>query len=504
MAFRLGKPILAMLAIAFVCGVVIALRPAPMPAELEFWVFADAHAATYRALQGEFERSVGKSLHVDHVTNLALNMRLTALLMSGDSGQTPPDAVEIEIASIGRYFRAPADEVGFLPLNERLETSGLREIRSVSDSGQRGWNARLVADGLIYTHDGTRWVRNPSRTRPDAWIDRIVRSRFAPWSKGGVIFGVPHDVHPLTISYRHDLFSEAGVDLESARTWPEFHEKCLAFQNYWRSRGYRNRHAMELPLAAADNVIVMLLQRHINVVDNFDRIHVADPKVAETIAFYARLVAGDRKIGAESSGGPGVWAGDIIAGNTCAFVTPDWKTNDLRAYAPSMAGKLRMMPLPVFEPSDARTSTWGGTMAGIPRRCKDPDAAWKLIEFMYFSDRGLEMRRAQGNILPPLTEEYAKPGYHQPDPFFGGQKVDELYAELALEIPERYVSPLTVAAQVAVGLVLGRAVDYVRERGPAGLEAACQKWCDEADRELRRRMQHGRWQPDETPAEPGP
>ena len=325
----------------------------------------------------------------------------------------------------------------------------------------------------------------------------LVRSRFAPWSKGGVIFGVPHDVHPVTLTYRQDLFAEAGIDLAPTRTWSEFHEKCLAFQAYWRRRGYVNRHAMELPLAAADDVIVMLLQRHVNVVDNYDRIHVADPKVAQTIAFYAQLVAGRRRSGAESSGAPGVWAGDIVAGNTCAFVTPDWRTDDLKSYAPSMAGKLRMMPLPVFEEGDARTSTWGGTMAGIPRRCKDPDAAWKLIEFMYFSDAGLAMRRTRSNILPPLQEEYAKPGYHRPDPYFGGQKVDELYADLAMEIPERYVSPLTVAAQVAVGLVLGRAVDYVRERGPDGLEAACQTWLNEADRELRRRLEHGRWEPDE-------
>jgi hypothetical protein len=138
-------------------------------------------------------------------------------------------------------------------------------------------------------------------------------------------------------------------------------------------------------------------------------------------------------------------------------------------------------------------------MAGIPRHCKDPDAAWRLIEFMYFSDAGLAARRARGNILPPLPEEYAKPAYHQPDPYFGGQKVDELYARLALEIPERYVSPLTVAAQVAVALVVGRAVDYVRERGPAGLEKACQAWAEEADQELRRRLRHGRWEPDEEP-----
>jgi hypothetical protein len=141
-------------------------------------------------------------------------------------------------------------------------------------------------------------------------------------------------------------------------------------------------------------------------------------------------------------------------------------------------------------------------MIGIPRRCKDPDAAWTLIEFLYFSDAGLDMRRAQSNILPPLAEEYAKPAYHRPDSYFGGQKVDELYAELATEIPDRYVSPLTVAAQVAVGLVLGRAVDYVRQHGPEGLEAACQRWLNEADDELHRRLEHGRWEPEE-PALPG-
>ena len=60
---------------------------------------------------------------------------------------------------------------------------------------------------------------------------------------------------------------------------------------------------MELPLVSAENVIVMLLQRGVNVVDNNDEIHVRDPRVAQTIAFYAQLVAGPRTIGVESSGG---------------------------------------------------------------------------------------------------------------------------------------------------------------------------------------------------------
>ena len=492
MDFHLGKPIAVMLAVAAASGAAILLRPTPPEADVTFWVFADAHARTYRDLRPAYETRTGHTLRIDLVTNMALNMRLTSLAMSGDAGERPPDAVEIEIGSIGRYFGVPVEQVAFVPLNDRLANSGFREIASPDAPGRRGWSARLATDGAMYTHDGARWVLNKNRTRPDAWIDRIVRSRFAPWTKAGQIFGVPHDVHPVTITYRHDLFAEAGIDLAAARTWPEFHERCLEFERYWRSRGHRDRHAMELPMASAENVIIMLLQRGVNVVDDYDRTHLTDPRVAHTVAFYAQLVAGPRRIGVESSGGMGVWARDLIDGNTCALVTPDWKVNDLKAFAPSLAGKVRMMPLPVFDPSDARTSTWGGTMAGIPRRCADPDRAWRLIEFLYLSDEARDMRRAHSNIIPPLPEEYGLPEYHRPDPYFGGQRIDALYAELATEIPPRYVSPLTVGGQIAVGVVLGRAVDYVRDRGTEGLESACAKWLAELDDELRARQAHGR------------
>ena len=34
-----------------------------------------------------------------------------------------------------------------------------------------------------------------------------------------MIFGVPHDVHPTTLTYRDDLFRQAGIDLSQAKTW---------------------------------------------------------------------------------------------------------------------------------------------------------------------------------------------------------------------------------------------------------------------------------------------
>src|SRR5204863_8700150 len=112
-----------------------------------------------------------------------------------------------------------------------------------------------------------------------------------------------------------------------------------------------------------------------------------------------------------------------------------------------LSGKVAMMPLPRFDPSDARTASWGGTMLGITRACPNPDLAWRLLEMLYLDHEAIEVRRHYSAILPPIRKYWADPVYHHPDPYFGGQKVMELYVELADELPPRYVTPFTLIAQ---------------------------------------------------------
>ena len=112
-------------------------------------------------------------------------------------------------------------------------------------------------------------------------------------------------------------------------------------------------------------------------------------------------------------------------------------------------------------------------MIGIPRGCRDPDESWKLIEFLYLSDMGLDARRNEGDTVSPLMERWNDPIVQQPDPFFGGQQVRALYVNLARQIPPRNVTPITNVAQITLSIVLGNAVEYVRDRGVVGLEDAC-------------------------------
>jgi arabinosaccharide transport system substrate-binding protein len=441
MSFHLGKPILVMIIIAMITGAAVALRPRYRQADLTMWIFAQSHYKSFEPLIPSFQKENNVRLNLELLSFQAEQMRLRSLFMSDVRNPQIPDIAEVEISQVGMFFRAPAKDMGFMPLNDILRQTG--------------------------------------------WLDKILPQRLASFTKDGLIFGVPHDVHPVTITYRYDLFKEAGVDLESAKTWAEFHTQCEKFERYWQQqRGMRYRHAIELPVADSGYIIAMLLQRGINVIDNENRIHIDDPKVANTMAFYAQLVAGPRRVAAQASGGTGSFTKDIIDGNLCAMITPDWRVGYIKIWAPELKGKLRMMPLPIFEPGDIPTSTWGGTMIGITKAAKQPEVCWKLIEKFYFSKEGLVARRRETDILPPVITLWDDPVYHEPDPFFGGQRGQELFIKLGRQIPRRYVTPATPLASAELTAVLTHAVSYLNDHGPEGLEAQCQKWLTQSARDL--------------------
>ena len=451
-------------------GVAVWRQKTPRRADLEIWSFDENQVKTIRdpirlgggnfgpSLLGQFQEQTGLSASASLMGQMGENVRLASAFMSGNSGRSAPDLCEIEIHSIGQFLRPPVEDVGLLPLNDYLEKSG--------------------------------------------WDRRIIASRFAPWSKidprtgRRIVYGIPEDVHPVTITYRKDLFDEAGIDLSRAETWDEFQESCLKYQAYWANHGKADRRAMALSTTAADDVVAMLLQRHVNLIDPSGGLHFTDGKTIETVMFYARLVAGGRAVGGDVSPGVG-WTEDFARGRVAAVFTPDWSADYIREFTPELAGKVRMMALPRFDAEDAPTSTLGGTMAGICRSCPKADDAWKLLVILYLSPEAQRARLAAGNhVLPAIPEYWSDPDYHAADPFFAGeQSIGDLYVTLAREIPERVMTPYAYQAELALAAVEHWAIEYVGENHPAGgLSDACRAWLVEAQSDIQRRIDFGKFE----------
>lgn len=456
MSFHLGKPILVMLVVALLAGVTILLASKAEPrADIELWCFANSHFKTFTG-EGKppgqspldvFARETGRTVEAKLIQHRAMNVRLATMILSDVRGPEVPDAVEIEIGSVGQFFRPPVNDVGLLPLNDFVDRYG--------------------------------------------WRDKIVPARLAPWTKQGVLFGIPHDVHPCTLAYRADLFAEAGIDLEASETWEQFIDNCRKYQRYWRDRGVARRWSIEWPESEASRLVTLLLQRGVNLVDENGVTQLEHPKVLDTLLMYVRLAAGEGRIGAPTSSGEQVYSQDFASGYVGVLLTPDWRLKYLKDYAPDLRGKVRVMRMPAFPDSPYRTSTWGGTMIGIPRNARNPELSWKLIEVLYLRPEGTMDTMRNTYILPPVRTLWNDPINEQADPFYSGQKVRALNVELAGAIPPRVVSPASTVADNNLSLVLIRAIAYMRERGEDGLEDACRRWLHEANEDLKRRIVHG-------------
>ncbi len=434
MSFPLGRPVLVLAIVAVATGVaLLARRPRPA-ADLTVWTFTPADAAADRAAADAFARGTGHTARVDLVAAAAIDVRLESLFMAGPrpaAGAAGPDVVELEVGSVGKFLRRPPADVGLLPLDGYLRGGG--------------------------------------------WADRLLPGRAAAYSLGGRTFGLPLDVHPVVLVYRRDL-----IDLSTVDTWPAVQARCLAYR-----KSHAGRAAMGLSGTSPDTLLVMLEQRHVELVDAADVPHLTDPVVAETVCWYARAAAGPDQIGTAVNPAPGGAAADLAAGDVAALVLADWAVADLERSEPSLAGRVAMVPLPRFGPADARTASWGGTMAGIPRSCPRPDLAWRWVEAAYLADP-VGRYRATG-VLPPLPAAWADPAFHRPDPFFAGQRVAELYVRLAPELPPRQVTAYTTTAQNLLAYVLDRAVSRVRSGGSGrDLEPAVRGWLADRQAQLQR------------------
>lgn len=449
MHFPPGRPLLILFLAGSLAGAgLLALERRPHPrANLVLWTFDPIHAAIYRSgdarqpsLLDQYWRRTGLHVDAELIQSRALDSRLLSLFHAQRQGRELPDLVEIEIASLGRYVRGDAAASPLLPLNSLLEQSPL--------------------------------------------LQRLVPARLKSYTQGGVVMGIPFDLHPVTLTYRKDLFDEAGVELAECKSWEEFHRACLCFERYWADNGQRGRRAMEFSRHSASELMMLLLQQGINLIDEDGGLHLAEPAVARTLAFYAGMVAGPDAIAGTTAAGGSLWVRDLAEGRICAALTPDWRIAALRQLAPQLAGKVAMMPLPRFSPGDSPTSTWGGTMLAIPRAAADPQASWALLEFILGSRQGLAARQRYSDILPPLRGAVAQETLEAPDPFFGNQPVARLYYELGQQVPARIVHPYTPLATQALADVLEKAAARLETQGDAELEAWCHDWLLEAQQSL--------------------
>jgi len=415
--------LILMLAIASgIAHVAFSLRRRSESPDLVFAIFAQVHEEPYRRVIPEFEQKHGVKVQLQRVSSRALQSRLQSALLTGAD---VPDVVEVLEGSMGYFTRGPLEDVGFMDMTQRLHEEGLYE--------------------------------------------RMVESRYSLWSSRGHIFAVPHDVHPVSLCYRTDLIAELGIDVSALKTWDDFVAMGRRITKDLDGDGYPDRYALDMPVNSETVIRVLALQRGGQLFDPDGRLVMDSEIVADTLAWYVRQSVGPNRIGYEAGWGQSL-AKAVSDGLVLFYICPDWRTRQFELDVPHLHGKLGLIPLPAWEPGGRRTSTWGGTGLAITKACRNPELAWEFAQFLYLDKAELGKRFRAMNIVTPLKEAWDMPEFNEPRPFFGGQAIGTLYAELAPETPPYYMSPYVLLANGKLLETYLSAAARYRDEGEEGLD----------------------------------
>lgn len=386
--------------------------------------FTEPHQAAYEKAIPEFEKLHGVRVQVQLAHWASLQTRLqNAMLANTDV----PDMVEMVEGSLGFFTRGPKQDIGLVDLTDRVDRDQLRS--------------------------------------------KMVESRFSLWSDRGRIYALPHDVHPIMLAYRRDLVEQLGIDVTQLDTWDKFVEVGRRITKDKDGDGVIDQYMLDLPSAGAWGIMMLLLQRGSQVFDSLGNPVFANAETAEVFRFYVEQTLGRNRIAYDCGWGQPFFKA-ITDGLALFYVTPDWRSYMLQSDLPRLSGKLALMPLPAWKKGGRRTSVWGGTGLVITRRSKRQDLAWELAKFLYLNPQHLGERFKQTGILPPSKNAWKLPEFNAPNPYFSGQRVGRLYAELATQTPPVHASAVSAYANTRLSEAYSSVVEYYKQHGEQGVTDA--------------------------------
>jgi len=315
------------------CGEDLATLDENGVATLTFWTFADSHADYFQdAADSWNEQNPDRPIKLD-TTVLPFDQMHQNLLISLLSGTGAPDLVDVEVGQAELFLNHKNPP--FLALNEEIA----------------------------------------------AFEDYLVPSRLENFIVNGDYFAIDYHVGTMVMYYNEEILESAGVDYREIRTWEQFVEAgkvVVAETGKWMTQietantiafdGMIAQQGKDYTVAGRANFGTEESIRALNLLhDMIYEDEIARPMVGGQIdseEFYA----------------------EMNNGNLAALMAPAWYMGRFLNQMPNLDGKIAVAPLPVFNETDNRSSSWGGTATMVTNQANHEKlakefAVWAKSDF---------------------------------------------------------------------------------------------------------------------------
>ncbi|MDA3949194.1 MAG: extracellular solute-binding protein [Spirochaeta sp.] len=254
----------------------------------------------------------------------------------------------------------------------------------------------------------------------------------------GALVAMPVDIAPAVLFYRQSLVDEAGISLENLASWDEFIEKGKELTVDRDGDGTIDQYAIP---NANEVAMTPLNGGKGGWFDEDDRPLQPKEKFITALNVVRRIR--EAGIDGDLTAWTGPWTQSFADGTVAATVNGAWFGGALKTWiATDLAGDWRATRLP-----GNTLAALGGTYLTIPENVSDEQkaVAWEVITYLTTNGNAQITTFETIDAYPALTAVYDDPIMDEPVDYFGGQKVRQLYAEIARDIPNAAVSEYDAA-----------------------------------------------------------
>jgi arabinosaccharide transport system substrate-binding protein len=297
---------------------------------------------------------------------------------------------------------------------------------------EQGGFPKFMKDGII-----EKYFVDLSDLVADNRAD-YAEGRMSIYSYNGKLYGLESSLTASVYYYQPKIFEDNGVEVP--KTW----EEMLAAGEVLGKKGI----ALNVATDDGNWFQMWFNQRGGAVFDKDSKFVFGD----ETNRAMAIEVADFIQKGVKNGTlmvvlGGDHWGGVTIPtayreGRLAGQVMPDWWSSCcLMPGVEEMAGQWKVALPPVWSGGGAKTLVWGGTGWAVSQS-EHSDLAKDFIAFMYLGQESQVQKFEKINMFPWMLSAYNDPRITTlEDPFYGGQKLGEIYAQLADGVPVWYQSP---------------------------------------------------------------
>ncbi|MBN2618022.1 MAG: extracellular solute-binding protein [Spirochaetales bacterium] len=263
-------------------------------------------------------------------------------------------------------------------------------------------------------------------------------------SKNGRLVAYPVDIAPAVLFYRKSLVDAAGVSLENLQSWDEFINIGMKLTKDLDGDGvidqYAIPHAVEVSSVPLNGGMSGWFTK--------DGVPL-EPKSKFMEALNLVKAVRDAGIDADLGTWSPPWLQSFGDGTIVATINGAWFGGALETYiAPETKGDWRVTYIP-----NNSAASMGGSYMSIPIAVPNDKkaAAWEVIKYLCTSEAAQLNSFRKLSSFPVLTTLYDNPVMDEKVEFFGGQKVRQIYSQVASKMPADPVSEYDPIARAIFG-----------------------------------------------------